>query len=232
MHAEPMHVPTPPPAPAPPPAPRFAIEEAPFIEVPTRVAMMSDWPTGHPANEILRNRPPATRRDRRGGRTFVIACGVALGIGAIAAGIFFALRFSAGAGFWGKGKALPAASDRTPPVSSSAGSSTSEDTPAASNTEVMSSAAVPSAALSSAVAEEPIDLSKLLSYEAYLTVSSSVDAEVFVQGILAGRTNARLLVRCGSRNIRLRKGTGTWLTKGEAMKVPCMKATTVSVEPP
>ena len=233
MHAEPIHLPPPPPAPPPPAAPpqRPAIQEAPFIEVPTRVAMMSDWPTGHPVNDILRNRPPATRRDRRGRRTLVLACGVALGIGAIAAGIFFALRFSVGAGLLGKSKGSPAASVAVESEPSVSDASTTDPTPEASSSAAPSSSTAQTSATPGASSDALIDVSKLLSYEAYLTVSSSVDAEVFVQGVLAGRTNARLLVRCGTRNVRLRKDGGTWLTKGEAMKVPCMKAATVNVEP-
>lgn len=228
MQAAPILVPsTPPPPPPPAPPPRQVIEEAPYVEVPTRVAMMSDWPTDHPANEIFRNRAPATRRDRKkSGRTLLLVFGLALGVGGIAAGVFFGLRATASTKTKAPASGQPVvASSEAPPIASTPASST----PSASTAASSSVSAAPSAT-PSALAPPP-DLAKLLSYEAYLTVSSSVDAEVLVQGVLAGKTNTWLLVRCGSRNVRLRKSDGAWLTKGEAMKVPCMKATTLTVEP-
>ncbi len=200
------------------------IEEAPFVEMPTRVAMMSDWPTDHPANDVFRNRPPATRRDRNGGRTLVIAFGVALGVGGIAAGVFFGLRHASASKPKPSASATVESTNDAPPSVVMPEPSVTAAAPSASSTQLVSA--------SSAAVETAPDLSKLLSYEAYLTVSSSSDAEVLVQGVLAGRTNERLLVRCGSRNVRLRKSDGTWLTKGEALKVPCMKATTLRVDAP
>jgi len=56
------------------------------------------------------------------------------------------------------------------------------------------------------------------------------DAEVVVQGQSVGRTNERLLTRCGPRNVRLRKD-GAWLSPGEHVRIVCMKHTSITVAP-
>jgi len=71
----------------------------------------------------------------------------------------------------------------------------------------------------------------LLSFEAHLTVRSSIDAEVVVQGVLTGRTNSKLQARCGMRNIRLRGADGAWMTPGDAVRVACLRHTTITLEP-
>jgi hypothetical protein len=77
----------------------------------------------------------------------------------------------------------------------------------------------------------PPEAGPLLSFEAGLTVVSSVDAEVVVQGVAAGRTNQPLRVRCGPRNVRLRGTDGRWLTAGRASTLACMQGTTLEIEP-
>lgn len=71
----------------------------------------------------------------------------------------------------------------------------------------------------------------LLSFEAHVTVRSSVDAEVVVQGRAVGKTNQRLLTRCGPRNVRLRTATGAWLTAGQHVRITCMMHTAIRLEP-
>lgn len=93
-------------------------------------------------------------------------------------------------------------------------------------------APVPSAAVTppTEVPAEPEDAPGLLSFQGHLTVQSTVDAEVVVQGQPAGRTNQRILTRCGPRNVRLRNGT-TWITEGEHVRIVCMKHTSIRLEP-
>jgi hypothetical protein len=81
------------------------------------------------------------------------------------------------------------------------------------------------------VPDDPADLEKLLSFQAYLTVKSSADATVVVQGAEVGRTNQRLMVRCGPRNVRLRGDDGGWLSPGEPVHLRCMQHTRVAIEP-
>lgn len=73
-------------------------------------------------------------------------------------------------------------------------------------------------------------LPPLLSFQAWLTVKSPVDAEVVVQGQPVGRTNQRLLTRCGPRNVRLRHD-GSWLSPGEHVRIVCMEHTEIHVNP-
>ena len=116
--------------------------------------------------------------------------------------------------------------------------------PATSPAEPASSAAsvaVPASAAPSATAEAtsvppqstppPADAKSLLSFEGALTVKSSADAEVVVHGQAAGRTNQRLVVRCGSKNVRLRAEGTKWITEGQHVHVVCMQDTTVTIEP-
>lgn len=75
----------------------------------------------------------------------------------------------------------------------------------------------------------PVKDPSLLSFQAYLTVSSAVDAEVVVQGVGVGRTNQKLLVRCGPRNVRLRATGGAWLSEGTHAKLECMHHTALQI---
>jgi len=73
---------------------------------------------------------------------------------------------------------------------------------------------------------------KPLSFEAYLTVKSSVDANVYVQGVLVGRTNQRTLSRCRWRNVRLGAEPGPfWLSAMKVEYLPCLGSHETTLEP-
>ncbi|HTJ80411.1 MAG TPA: hypothetical protein VL400_01775, partial [Polyangiaceae bacterium] len=125
-----------------------------------------------------------------------------------------------------------------------AGASTSEASPAATSkstaaanggTSATAGASATSAASAGSTAapapapDDPAELAALLSFQGYLTVESTQDAEVVVQGQSAGRTNTRLLVRCGPRNVRLRGPDQAWLSEGEHVQIECMKHTHVTI---
>ncbi len=79
------------------------------------------------------------------------------------------------------------------------------------------------------------DESELLSFQAFLIIVSSVDAEVVLKGKPVGPTNRKNLVRCGRfKHVRLRRSApddARWLTVGESIPVPCMRTTTHKIEP-
>lgn len=70
----------------------------------------------------------------------------------------------------------------------------------------------------------------LLSYQGYLTVRSNTKADVAVQGLVNGKTNFKMMVRCGQRNVRLRKSDGTWLTEGAPILITCMQHTVTTID--
>jgi hypothetical protein len=239
MRAVPLQLPTTQAPPAPPVPPRPYIEEAPYVEVPTRLASMDDWPPDHPAAALFRppiasTQPLRASADRSGTRA-------SLKVFAVAA--LLAVFAGAGLAFWmfgGQPATVPGEGGAaTPSVASpvSVGSvvATPSEGPSApalavdpgSSAEGAASVqrAAPSASAAAAEARP------LLSFEASLTVVSSVDAEVVVQGVAAGRTNHPLRVRCGPRNVRLRAKDGKWLTAGKATSLPCMQSTTMELEP-
>jgi len=114
--------------------------------------------------------------------------------------------------------APPPSAALLPATSSASAPSTSAASPARAAPEPPT---VPSAAADAT----------LLSFQAYLTVSSTVDAEVVVQGVGVGRTNEKLLVRCGQKNVRLRETAGVWLTAGTALRITCMQHITATIKP-
>jgi hypothetical protein len=76
------------------------------------------------------------------------------------------------------------------------------------------------------------DGSELLSYEGYIIVHSSVNAEVFVQGVDLGPTNTKLKSRCYQKFVRLAKMPGQqWLNQGTGVRIACRAVTEVSLEP-
>lgn len=105
------------------------------------------------------------------------------------------------------------------------------------------SSAAASTAPSAAPAPDPGDLpplpasdgrdgSELLSYQGYLIVRSSTQAQVFAQGINIGNTNEKLLTRCHQKNLRLRNPqTARWITRGQPVEITCMATTTVVIQP-
>ncbi len=118
--------------------------------------------------------------------------------------------------------AEPTASPATPPPARA---------PAASQTAtaVPAPGPSPSASTASPSAAPPVDAKPLLSFEGALTVSSKTDAEVVLQGASVGRTNQRLVVRCGPKNVRLRTGI-TWLSPGQPVQITCMQENAVTIE--
>ncbi len=114
----------------------------------------------------------------------------------------------------------------------SATASASAQASASPTAEPSATAAPPASSTAAPTADGPEDLSALLSFQAYLTVASAADAEVVVQGQSAGRTNARLMVRCGPRNVRLRGEGSKWLTDGQHVQITCMQHTKVAIDPP
>jgi hypothetical protein len=70
----------------------------------------------------------------------------------------------------------------------------------------------------------------LLPHQGYLTVRSTATAEVVAQGVVTGRTNAKMIVRCGQKDVRLRKD-GNWLNGATPVLVTCMQHTTVTIQP-
>jgi hypothetical protein len=124
----------------------------------------------------------------------------------------------------------PAAGQTT---ASAAATETAAPSSSASTTPSSPPAATQAPSASAAPAQPPVaggSTEPLLSYQGGLTVRSSADAEVVVHGQSAGRTNQRLVVRCGSKNVRLRGGT-EWMSPGEHVHVVCMQETTVTIEP-
>jgi hypothetical protein len=128
----------------------------------------------------------------------------------------------------------PTPSEPAPrPESATAGSAPS----ASAATSPEPSATAPAAPLASAELppipdDPPGDGSALLSYRTYLIVRSSRDAEVVITGNVVGRTNRKLEVHCRQKNVRLREpATQRWLTKGEAVRIPCRTVHTVHLEP-
>lgn len=234
-----------PPSAAPPartasPPPRPYIEEAPYVEVPTRMASMDDWPTDHPAAALFRShdtsmqprRAPVDRSASRATlKVFALTATCAVLAGAGLAWWMFGGRRSSGAAA-GPASAAPDASDVPVGTVPSAAPSVASPEPGARVVgDGGASSAVPSATVSAPVSSSSAGAAPLLSFEAALTVRSSVDAEVVVQGVDAGRTNQLLRVRCGPRNVRLRADDGRWLTAGRASSLPCMRATTLELEP-
>ncbi len=73
---------------------------------------------------------------------------------------------------------------------------------------------------------------KLLSFQGYLTVKSSVSAEVYVKGVSIGPTNHKNISHCRQKFVRLGQPPGPrWLTKGATVQIPCRAETTVTLEP-
>jgi hypothetical protein len=73
---------------------------------------------------------------------------------------------------------------------------------------------------------------KLLSFQGYLTVKSSVAAEVYVKGVSIGPTNHKNVSHCGQKFVRLGRPPGPrWLSAGATAQVACRGETTVPLEP-
>jgi hypothetical protein len=148
----------------------------------------------------------------------------------------------------GRGTVEPARRGATAQAATNAATTAAVAEPTAPSTSAGVAAAAPSAEVasppSSASAAPTVEASAppppdappekdatLLSFQAHLTVSSSIDAEVVVQGVGVGRTNQKLLVRCGPRNVRLRDAGGAWLSEGTHAQLECMHHTRLTIAP-
>jgi hypothetical protein len=121
-------------------------------------------------------------------------------------------------------------SEATPTATSKSAPTANGGTSATAGASTTSAASAGTTAPPGSTADDPAELAALLSFQGYLTVASAKDAEVVVQGQSAGRTNTRLLVRCGPRNVRLRGSDQAWLSDGEHVQIECMKHTHVAIE--
>jgi hypothetical protein len=85
---------------------------------------------------------------------------------------------------------------------------------------------------SGAVAPPAVPPAELLSFQGYLTVRSSADAEVYVKGVSIGPTNQRNVSHCRQKFVRLGVPPGPrWLSPGKTVDVACRGETTVAIEP-
>lgn len=149
--------------------------------------------------------------------------GIILGLGAIGAGIAFAL------GAFSPPKD-EAEEDAVIPLPSAKEASSSTTASASATASDADSSASTSAAPASSSATVPA--SELEKTEGYLTVESSFDGDVFVNGVKVGKTNQKNKVKCGGRNVvMLRAADKTPKSKGDSIKIPCQDETTVKIEP-
>jgi len=128
---------------------------------------------------------------------------------------------------------LPASADPAPSSMSSGSAEPSASQSASQSASSSVSASVSATASPAGSASTTVTAGDayLLSHQGYLTVRSTTTAEVVVQGVVAGRTNTKMLVRCGQKkDVRLRKD-GSWLNGGTAVLVTCMQHTTVTIQP-
>lgn len=125
---------------------------------------------------------------------------------------------------------IPAAS------ASAATSAAATEAPAASATPPLPEKAPELAAPPAPVGVEALDAKKAL-----LTVTSNVDASVYVLGKLYGSTGAQFEVPCGQKFVRLAKrldpprpilSPSDWLEPGRSVRIPCRQATTVTISVP
>ncbi len=72
---------------------------------------------------------------------------------------------------------------------------------------------------------------ELLSYQGVLVVRSSIDADVFVNGVRAGATNTPLVARCGLRNVRAATPHRAWIAPSQVVRIACRGVTEITTEP-
>jgi hypothetical protein len=72
---------------------------------------------------------------------------------------------------------------------------------------------------------------ELLSFQGYLTVCSNRDLDVYATGVHLGKTNQKLLARCGLKFVRLGEGAPPdWKSKGHTVYVACRGPTRVQID--
>ncbi|NUO48235.1 MAG: hypothetical protein HOV80_05180 [Polyangiaceae bacterium] len=214
--------------PAAPPAPPQ--QQMPSYIMPAQPQGPAPSPMAQPSYEPMAEHPQAP--PKKGGAGLMIGVGIAF---AVVAGV--------GVAYWQGLISLPlggSPSSRSTPAatseSTSAPAPATSTSPTATSTAAAPSSSGPAEASASAGGAPPIPASPgddkpLLSYEAALTVTSSIDAEVVVQGISIGRTNKRLVTRCGPKNVRLRVEGKGWVSPGQPVHITCMQSTSVTIEP-
>ncbi len=194
--------------------------------------------------ELPRSRKPegASGTSSKRGSLFpwMLALGVVWGI----AGALYFLKF--GAPVWARSiqARVESATGRKPrvatvlkapaPTAASVTPTLPTSSTALVSAEPASSASAEPASSASAAVPAVIDVTtrKPQSFEAYVTVTSSIDAAVYVHGALVGRTNQRTIARCGFRNLRLGVDPGPfWVSSLKVALVPCGGAFELAIEP-
>ena len=187
--------------------------------------------------------PPApTAKKSRGPLIFVCAAVV---LGALGAELLGTSSESGEPGVATPGVATPPA-ERPPALAPAQQTGTKPEPRAAPGAPPESSAAESGAAESSAAepeqpveAEPPAQAEKrespppgepgaLPAQYGYLVVTSSLETDVYVHGVLVGPTNQSLKSRCGMRFIRL-GAPGAWKSVGYPTKIACQQVTTVDI---
>ena len=177
--------------------------------------------------------PTAPATKRRSGLPWLVAFGIVFGV---AAGFVFVVARGGALPPWLARAAAAFVESPKPVAVESMTTVNSEDAPPSSSAPSASAVAEPtpsaSAMPSAAPAITDVATRKPLSFEAYLTVKSSVDAPVYVQGVLVGRTNQRTLSRCRWRNVRLGVLPGPfWVSALKVEYLPCLGAHELTLEP-
>ena len=135
----------------------------------------------------------------------------------------------------------PASAEPPPPASETASASASATASADASASATATASASVSASVSASSSGPLPVPSLavsvmggdaylLSYQGYLTVRSNTKADVVLQGVTSGKTNFKMMVRCGQRNVRLRQTDGTWLTEGVPITITCMQHTVTTID--
>lgn len=230
--------------PLPPPLPSALPEPlpAPIFDQETAAASLPRMPAP----------PNAKKRSGGGGRRVAIALGSLLLIAIIGAVASVALGFVRVPWRNSTSPKKTAAPSRTvsavasaevvvapPPVSPAPTASASATGQPAEAPSSLVTSVVPSSAVPASASAQPSNTNwldppntqaeGLLSFQGYLTVNSKQDADVYINGANAGRTNTRLLTRCGIKNIRLKGRDGMWKTDGAAVKIVCIRHTTITL---
>jgi hypothetical protein len=223
--------------------PEVALDAAPLAGHPSTPPAWFDEPSTIGSVSSL---PPTTRRKRRSNFGWGVTL---LALGGLALAALFLLDFHEPA----ERVAASVDAERNAPAASSAAAavlasvaSVLQPTPAATPTSVdpkptaapeASHEAAPAASTTEHISPdprplpEPPDASKLPEDSAYLLVRSEVDANVFVHGVVMGKTNQWLESRCGFRFLRLGTVPGQWLSEGKPVKLGCRKPNEVELAP-
>jgi hypothetical protein len=189
---------------------------------------------------VVEERPlPPAEAAPRGGISPAVAIFGMIIVGAICFAAAWLLKPASPSAEGIAGDTQPVAASPTPQPEPTALTATSPPTEsaepgAAPDTSTPSAAPTPSEQPSAEppVVEEPAAAEKLLSYQGFLIVNSQAKADVYVQGKRVGPTNAKNISSCWTRFVRLRDPSSQrWLTKGQPVRIECMKTTTVTINP-